>query len=498
MNKRGKGVIAGIVTMLAVIGMIWFFFLRVTPVFTETTIELGENVSEEITDYLSGQKFLLERAQLDVREVDTLKVGTYTVHSRVWFYEDDFLIHVADTTAPELKVRTDDIYLEAGKEYFTDAFVVSVSDLSGEAEISFLVDNDRTDTISFAELGEVSFVIEANDASGNVSTAKVKAVVDEAPVYVGLHDRHIAIGEEFDVRENIVAIDNQDGIISDSIQVDGEFDVNTLGQYEMTYTVADSYGLEREAKATITVCNADELGQYEQENALSEGELTLLCDNGYFTYEPLKEDDYDKTLELVHPTLIDIGNDKHGWGSGFIYKITPQHIYFLTVEHVIKKRTEDTNITFFDNTKIVESSDYIRLSENSELSMFRIKIQDVPPDTLMHLKQIYIDSSIYDELKEGNKLIAYAAWWAEKQDVIKTGDIKNVMATWDALGYYFEDSCIETQLMTKSGMSGTAIVDYKGNLVGVAFAVRYSENSSFNLRIDDVEKLWDRRGELGT
>lgn len=497
MNKRGKVVIVSIVGMIAAIGIIWPFFPRVTPLFAETTIELGENVSEEITDYLSGQEFLLERTQLDVSEVNTLEVGTYTIHSHVWFYDDDFLIHIVDTTAPELKVRTNDIYLEAGKEYSLDTFVVSASDLSGDVDTVLLVNDDRQETITFSELGETTFSVEAKDASGNVSSAEVKVLVDEAPVFVGLHDRHIEVGKEFDARKNIVAIDNLEGIISDRIQVNSANpDVNTLGQYEVTYSVEDSYGLEQEVTATITVCNVDELEQYKQENTLSEEELSLLCDNGYFIYEPLKEDDYDKALELVHPTLIDIGNDKHGWGSGFIYKVTPQHIYFLTAEHVIKKRTKDTNITFFDNAKIVESSNYIRLSKNNELSMFRIDIQDVPLDTLMQLKQIYIDTSIYDKLKAGDKLIAYAAWWTEKKDVIKTGAIKNVTATWDALGYYFENSCIETKLMTKPGMSGTAIVDYKGNLVGVAFGVSYTQSSSYNLRIDDVEKLWERRAEL--
>lgn len=113
MSGREKVVvvcITGIVVLL-IIGL-FSELPRVTPKFRETTIEVGGTVSKEVRDYLNIEEELLEKAVLDISEVDTSKAGDYKVHCEVLFYNYDFQVHVIDAVVPETEV---------GKEFDTNS-----------------------------------------------------------------------------------------------------------------------------------------------------------------------------------------------------------------------------------------------------------------------------------------------------------------------------------------------------------------------------------------
>ena len=87
----------------------------------------------------------------------------------------------------------------------------------------------------------------AMDASGNEAIPVVRVVYvvsDQTPPVItvtGAADTTIEVGTAW-VDLPAVAIDNKEGNISDAIVVVGEVDVNTLGDYTITYSIKDNQG----------------------------------------------------------------------------------------------------------------------------------------------------------------------------------------------------------------------------------------------------------------
>ncbi len=489
--KRNKIILAA-VCLFCVLAAGSILLLRVTPKSSEFTIELGEDISKEGKDYLEGWDFLLERAALDMDQVDPEKVGVYEAYCHILFYDFVFHIKVEDTTAPSITPVREELCLEAGKEYAADYFFQEASDRSGEVNIGIVYNEQSSDTISFEEIGTYTLEVFAQDAFGNSNSLRVEVLVDEAPVFAGVHDRYLAVGSEIDVCEYVAAVDNLEGIVSDRIRVDtGGLDTDTIGDYVITYTVEDSYGLETSESAAIHICSADELAGYETDYELPEDELELLCDAGYFTYEPLTEGDTEEAVGLIRPALVNISGDFYS-GSGFIYKITPQYVYFVSAGHVLEVDPGGvTNITFYDGESIQAAFAYECVSDTNELSMFRLDIAEIPAELLLVLKQACVDTDIYGTLSVGDEIAACATHFrGQDEDLVKVMEIEHLLVSEPELGLY---SCLLVSTGGPvRGMSGTAVVDDKGNLVGIATAIDEENKIAYHTRIDRIKELEER------
>ncbi len=89
----------------------------------------------------------------------------------------------------------------------------------------------------------------------NVKFIELDDVVDnEAPEILGLLDKTISLGEAFDPLQGVTVDDNMDiNLTVDDIVVTGTVDVNTVGEYELTYTLTDASYNETVETITITV-----------------------------------------------------------------------------------------------------------------------------------------------------------------------------------------------------------------------------------------------------
>ncbi|CEH32875.1 glycosyl hydrolase family 18 protein [Romboutsia lituseburensis] len=76
---------------------------------------------------------------------------------------------------------------------------------------------------------------------------------NKAPVFSGIANKTIKVGEIFDALSGVTATDKEDGNLTDKIKVSGKADTSKAGKYELTYSVTDSKGLTTTAKRTITV-----------------------------------------------------------------------------------------------------------------------------------------------------------------------------------------------------------------------------------------------------
>jgi hypothetical protein len=73
------------------------------------------------------------------------------------------------------------------------------------------------------------------------------------PVFNGISDVTLDVGESFDPLRGVVAHDDVDGDLSNSITVKGSVDTSMAGSYELTYSVSDKAGNVTVATRVVTV-----------------------------------------------------------------------------------------------------------------------------------------------------------------------------------------------------------------------------------------------------
>ena len=187
------------------------------------------------------------------KTVDTSEAGTYKVTYKVKDNKGKeasktVTITVIPNEKPVINASDKEIYLNSD---FDPLDGVTASDKE---------DGDLTDSIEYTgevnsnEVGDYKITYTATDKNGQVTTKTitVKVIVNQLPV-INAYDKTIYLNSEFDPMDGVSAYDKEDGPISE-INVDkNEVKTDTLGKYEVTYSVTDSYGQTVTKTITVTV-----------------------------------------------------------------------------------------------------------------------------------------------------------------------------------------------------------------------------------------------------
>lgn len=389
-------------------------------------------------------------------------------------------------------VLNDEIkFIGVDREYSPQYFVQDLFDLSNNVETFFLVDEILQPTISFDDIGNQELTIVAKDNSGNETISKIFVTIDYGPILIGVEDIVVPIGANYDVLSGIAALDEKDGIITSNITATpNEIVFSKSGTYDITYSIFDSDGIETTKTCKIIVSD-DATDDYKYANNLSIDELQLLCDYGYFKYEPLTENDFDKAKALVSSTSVNL-QCSNGAGSGFIYKITPEFIYIGSVNHVLKACNKNGTLMFYNDISIPITYTFERANSTNELAMFKIKTSEVPKETLLTLKESYVDFNIYDKLNTNDSLFLFCEnyFFTNEPRIKKCTIIDKIASEYNC---NFINCCITTTIASSPGMSGCPVYDCKGNLVGIV-SLRYQQKN-YHMRIDELENLRQKLDE---
>lgn len=280
------------------------------------SVELGTEMSTNAADYVSDEKQVAETT-VDVSAVDTSKVGNYTATVTYKDQTTTVEVDVIDTTAPVADVTTDPIVLGVGDTLTADAVMTGVTELSGNVTAKFadvsesteetestesvettevtenvetaeaaetaeatetVIDTEaventeiaenadlgtfvlgdvtiKNDVISFDTTGDYNITLTITDDSGNNTTYTLAVMVGTAPVLSGVEDLTATVGDaEIDYMNGVTAVDCNGNNITDAITCDySKVDLNTAGEYEITYSVADENGFAVEQKAKVVV-----------------------------------------------------------------------------------------------------------------------------------------------------------------------------------------------------------------------------------------------------
>lgn len=246
------GGIAVVILLIVFIAMYIFFPYKIyLNGQKEITINYGEKYIEEGAKLKKGIIPINKKIQIE-SNIDTNKLGDYTVTYTFSNLKVTRIIHIVDKEAPEIIID--------GKDEIT--LCVNV-DKYVEPKIEVKDNYDKTienikkeNNIKLNEIGEYEAKYTACDSSNNCSEKKIKVIVKDtqAPkITINKGNLDLILGEEFYTEYGISATDNYDKTLTQP-KIESNVDSNKAGNYIVKYTVCDSSNncSTKERKVKIT------------------------------------------------------------------------------------------------------------------------------------------------------------------------------------------------------------------------------------------------------
>ena len=218
----------------------------------EIFLEVGEPFTDPGAEaYSEGSIFKFLRRETPVTvtgKVDTEKVGTYELRY-MSSYKDASgerirRVYVQDTEPPVLTLFGEtDSYTLPGQTYVEEGYE-AVDNYDGN--LTYKVEKEEKNGVLYYSV---------EDSSGNRTIAeRIIAVDDRNAPEITLEggDLVVPAGEPFE-DPGWTAVDDADGDVTERVEVSGTVDTEVEGNYELTYTVKDSYDNEAKVVRTVTV-----------------------------------------------------------------------------------------------------------------------------------------------------------------------------------------------------------------------------------------------------
>lgn len=472
---------------LTVMCLILFYLAiyRVEPAFTTVTYELGDRIARDAGDYLSGRAWSVNLGEVDLSGVDRTKTGTYeaVVHHGIRDYH--YSIVIEDTVPPEILYRESQVYLAAGRECTIEDVICGVRDRNQETKASFYEDGREKETILFRNTGEYTVEILAKDGAGNQTLAEIPVIVDTAPVLEGTLDFYVAVESSPDYLSGVTAADDVDGNLTDSISVDdSQVDIGEEGEYVLSYTAEDSYGLVTQESARVTVLASERLQELIGKRQIDRENFRIVGAANPYDGGAGEEDNLQFELDYMRPSMVQLYHETskgYSAGSGYIMEITDEYIYICTNRHVVGEY-DRWDVYFYDGT--VTEGRRLGTSEEYDVGVAVVRREDVPPELLERLMTVHIDETYWETLDEDDIELGLAR-------VDRKGGLVHTSEGWlikikQQFNWYKQKYHTEITAKLEHGDSGSAILDGHGNLIAMAYAYSGSPTRYWCIPLDAI------------
>lgn len=474
-------------------------FFAVSHSVSELHLEIGETLSQNPSDYLEGEDWCVALSYVDTSSVKQTKAGRYPIRIYHGFKKYTTFVNVLDTTAPVISCDVKNKTITAGDTISVHNLGLKIEDHSKIDSIAFTrissshfytglsQEKDKelqnayrkgldmyAEDFRFSYGGIYTLTICVTDIFQNSAETTLTLTVEQPPVLDVPADFYVAVGHTVEFDAYISAWDFiQEDLDASDVTIDAsQLDLSKKGDYTVTFSATDDYGLSSSAAASVHVDTQNYLQQQINTHQIDISESVVIgayqpYDSGYYENVPLAD---IRAFSL--PSIVHIENDKHNtYGSGFILEITDEFITIATNEHVI---TDDLIVDVtFSNALTLEGS-VVASNVREDISFIRIPIREelsaaaYPKDRLKELRTVHINKAYWNGL-ENDSYISFcyscfdadAVLWIENEGYIVE---KNAVRNWNTY-----TDIKETILSSEpvSGTSGSALFDECGRLIGM-------------------------------
>lgn len=218
--------------------------LQFVNVKKSVTIEAGSSLPE-------AEAFLILEGEAayacDAEEIDTSRVGSYSVSVTVDGMTATAKLEVVDTTAPKVTVQKVSGWV--GKEIAPMQFAAAVEDATK-------VTASYEEPADFSKEGEGSVWVVFTDEGGNAVREQVTFTLkkDTVAPEVAVSEIDVVLGGNISYKKAVNYSDNADSREELTLEIDKSLvDIQTLGTYNVTYTVTDKSGNSTVAVGAVHV-----------------------------------------------------------------------------------------------------------------------------------------------------------------------------------------------------------------------------------------------------
>ncbi len=493
-TKRQKKLTAAVVLLSAAFFTAAFLFYwkiyRVEPAFSEAAYELGEPVSSDPCDYITGTRWSLSLARLDLSEVDGKRPGSYEAVLRHGGRTFTYSILIQDTTAPRIQPKEGRLYLAVGVQVGPEDVVSAISDADEDVETYFVQDGQRYSFLTFDQPGEYTMEVWAEDSSGNRTRTDVEAVADMPPDLEGVRDFYMIPDSRPDYLANVTAKDDVDGDLTGNITVDdSQVSLDREGVYELTYCVADGYGLVTKEQALVTVASPEEIQNMIGSRQISRRDSTILGAPNLYDAGAMEEDNLEEALSYMRPALVQLYHEKpngYSAGSGYVMEITEDTVYICSNRHVTDKY-DNWDVFFYDGTKV--AGELLGSSNRYDVGVVVVKREDIPAHLQEQLMTVHIDKTYWMGLDE--QAVDLGLERVDREGGllhVTTGSLVKVKQDFE-----WEDRQDHTEMTValEHGDSGSAILDGRGNLISMAYAYSTDPTRYWSVPLDAILECYE-------
>ena len=234
---------------------------------TDKTLTVGDEFDPlaDVTAEDEEDGDITDKIEILENEVDTTKPGKYEVTYKVT--DSGGASHVKTikvTVNPKMEplnaapiIKAEDKTLTVGDAFDPMADVTATDAEDGNLTDKIEILNNEVDT---TKPGKYEVIYKVTDSKGASYTKSITVTVNPkmepinaAPI-IKAEDKTLTVGDTFDPKADVTATDEEDGNLTDKIEVlKNEVDTTKPGKYEVTYKVTDSKGASRTKTITVTV-----------------------------------------------------------------------------------------------------------------------------------------------------------------------------------------------------------------------------------------------------
>lgn len=288
--------------------------------------------------------------------VDTSKPGTYEIDYNIEYRKKVFskkrVVHVVDTTGPVITLNGEPSISVAKIEDYVEEGAAALDNCDGDMTSDIITSMDSVNDYTYVVRYEVT------DSTGNKSVAERQVILQDtvAPTISLNGGESVSIKEREKFEDpGASAMDDRDGDVSGSLNVDGYVDIYRPGTYTVTYTAQDSSGNTAQAARYVTVESVYSNPQNAVYLTFDDGPSadvtkrildTLAENNVKATFFICNYDDSNKALVQ---RMIDEGHTVgiHGYSHDYSQIYTSTTAFMENIHKLKNKVKEDTGYDAF-------------------------------------------------------------------------------------------------------------------------------------------------------